>query len=92
MFHLLSSYHFTEYAIEGSQRAGMPKVNRKHLFAYSFYCPTIEEQKKIVKKLDSLSAETKKLEAIYIQKIADLEEMKKSILQKAFSGQLNTIN
>ena len=92
LFHLLSSYHFTEYAIEGSQRAGMPKVNRKHLFAYSFYCPTIEEQKKIVKKLDSLSAETKKLEAIYIQKIADLEEMKKSILQKAFSGQLNTIN
>ena len=36
--------------------------------------------------------ETKKLEAIYTQKIADLEEMKKSVLQKAFSGQLNTIN
>ena len=92
LFHLLSSYHFTEYAIEGSQRAGMPKVNRKHLFAYSFYCPTIKKKKKIVKKLDSLSAETKKLEAIYIQKIADLEEMKKSVLQKAFSGQLSTRN
>ena len=37
-------------------------------------------------------AETKKLEVIYTQKLADLEEMKKSILQKAFSGQLNTIN
>ena len=52
----------------------------------------IKEQKQIVKKLDSLSAETKKLEAIYTQKIADLEEMKKSVLQKAFSGQFNTIN
>lgn len=33
-----------------------------------------------------LSAETKKLESIYQQKINDLEELKKSILQKAFAG------
>ena len=51
---------------------------------------SLKEQKKIVKNLDALSAETQKLEALYIQKIADLEEMKKSVLQKAFSGQLNT--
>ena len=43
-------------------------------------------------KLNNLKAETKKLESIYTQKLADLEEMKKSVLQKAFSGQLNTIN
>ncbi|MDC1460811.1 restriction endonuclease subunit S, partial [Flavobacteriaceae bacterium] len=52
--------------------------------------PPLPEQKQIVQKLDLLSLETKKMEAIYTQKIADLEEMKKSILQKAFSGQLNT--
>ena len=57
-----------------------------------YYSNSITEQKEIVKKLDALSTETKKLEAIYTQKIADLEEMKKSVLQKAFSGQLNTIN
>jgi len=91
LYHLLSSNHFTEYAIKGSQRAGMPKVNRKHLFDFSFYCPSIEEQKQIIRKLDSLSAETKKLESIYTQKIADLEEMKKSVLQKAFSGQLSEL-
>ena len=50
--------------------------------------PPIEQQKQIVQKLDSLSIECEKLEAIYTQKIADLEEMKKSVLQKAFSGQL----
>jgi type I restriction enzyme S subunit len=54
--------------------------------------PSLETQKDIVQKLDILSLETKKLEAIYTQKIADLEEMKKSVLQKAFSGQLNTVN
>ncbi|MCW8955041.1 MAG: restriction endonuclease subunit S [Sulfurimonas sp.] len=88
LYHILLSNHFTEYAIEGSQRAGMPKVNRKHLFEYTFYCPPIEEQQTIVKKLDTLSEQTKKLEKIYKQKIKDLDELKKSILQKAFNGEL----
>ena len=52
---------------------------------------SIKGQEKIVKTLDNLSAETKKLEAIYTQKIADLEEMKKSILQTAFSGELKVV-
>jgi type I restriction enzyme S subunit len=92
LYHLLSSNHFTEYAIEGSQRAGMPKVNRKHLFEYSFSLPPIKEQQQIVKKLNSLSAETKKLEGIYQQKINDLEELKKSVLEKAFKGELKMVN
>ena len=32
----------------------------------------------------------KKLESIYQKKISNLEEFKKSILQKAFAGELNT--
>jgi type I restriction enzyme S subunit len=52
------------------------------------FLPTIKVQQTIVKKLDALSTETKKLEAIYNQKINDLEELKKSVLQKAFAGQL----
>ena len=50
----------------------------------------LKDQQTIVQKLDTLSVKTKKLEAIYQQHIADLEELKKSILQKAFNGQLNT--
>ncbi len=49
---------------------------------------SVAEQKAIVKKLDALSAETKKLEKIYEQKLADLEELKKSVLSKAFRGEL----
>lgn len=49
---------------------------------------SIDEQKSIVKKLDELSKKTKKLEEIYRQKLADLEELKKSILKKAFDGEL----
>ncbi len=48
---------------------------------------SIPKQRSIVAKLDVLSAETKKLEAIYQQKLADLEELKKSILKKVFNGE-----
>ena len=52
-------------------------------------CPSLKEQQTIVRHLDALRAETQKLEAVYQKKIDDLEELKKSILQKAFSGQLS---
>ena len=52
------------------------------------YLPTLKEQKQIVKKLDAISKETKRLEEIYIKKVDNLEELKKSILQKAFNGEL----
>lgn len=90
LYHLLLTKEFTDYAILGSQRAGMPKVNREHLFAYKLKLPSLNEQKTIVQQLDSLQTETQKLEAIYLKKIADLEELKKSILQKAFTGELKT--
>ena len=51
---------------------------------------TKEEQQTIVRQLDALRAETQKLEAVYQKKIDDLEELKKSILQKAFAGELET--
>ena len=56
----------------------------------SIPCPTIAEQQTIVRQLDALRAETQKLEAVYQKKIDDLEELKKSILQKAFVGELKT--
>lgn len=49
-----------------------------------------EAQQTIVRQLDALRVETQKLEAVYQQKIDDLEEIKKSILQKAFAGELKT--
>jgi type I restriction enzyme S subunit len=50
--------------------------------------PPLKQQQKIVKKLNALQSETKKLEVIYQQKIDDLIELKKSTLQKAFNGEL----
>jgi type I restriction enzyme S subunit len=54
------------------------------------YPKSLNEQQTIVRKLDSLRTETQNLEAVYQKKIADLEELKKSVLQKAFAGELET--
>ena len=73
--------------ISGATR---PRVNLSDVRNIKLLLPSIKEQQTIVKKLDALSTETKKLEIIYQQKINDLEELKKSILQKAFNGELET--
>jgi type I restriction enzyme S subunit len=52
LFYLLLTDSFTEYAIRGSARAGMPKVNRDHLFAYRTSTPPLAEQRRIVAILD----------------------------------------
>jgi type I restriction enzyme S subunit len=51
---------------------------------------SVSDQQTIVHQLDALRVETQKLEAVYQKKMADLGELKKSILQKAFAGELKT--
>ena len=49
---------------------------------------SLEQQQNIVNQLDSLRAETRRLETLYQKKINALDELKKSLLQKAFEGEL----
>jgi len=68
--------------------AAQAVINTKSVAELIIPNPSLKEQQSIVKKLDALSAETKKLETIYQQKIEDLDELKKSVLQKALNGEL----
>lgn len=73
----------------GSGASGQTELSRTTLKELEIaYTESIAEQKSIVKKLDAMYAQTKKLEKIYEQKLADLEELKKSILSKAFHAEL----
>ena len=47
-----------------------------------------EDQNRIVEELDTLQANLMSLEDVYQRKLADLEELKQSLLHQAFSGQL----
>jgi type I restriction enzyme S subunit len=53
-----------------------------------FPFPPVAEQRQIVAKLDALSEENQRLASIYQQKLAALDELQKSLLHQAFSGQL----
>jgi type I restriction enzyme, S subunit len=50
--------------------------------------PSLDEQLSIISDMDNFSTETQRLESIYQQKLAALNELKQSILQKAFTGEL----
>lgn len=88
LFYLLLSDLFTQYAIEGSSRAGMPKVNRKHLFNFEFFLPPIDEQKSICESLDALVEKTIEVSKELTGKLSYLADLKASILESAFKGQL----
>jgi type I restriction enzyme, S subunit len=89
LFYLLLSKRFTDFAIQGSARAGMPKVNREHLFEFKTWLPDVSLQKKQASQLDELHVETQRLANIYERKLAALEALKKSLLHQAFTGDLS---
>jgi type I restriction enzyme, S subunit len=88
LFYLLLSKPFTEYAIQGSARAGMPKVNREHLFEFRTWLPGLDEQRELADRLDSVFEETQRLATLYERKLAALEALKKSLLHQPFAGEL----
>jgi len=80
-------YEFCDW--RPSKGATISRLYNSNLTSIKIVFPkSIAEQKAVVRKLNGLLEQTKKLEGIYKQKLADLEELKKSILQSAFAGKL----
>lgn len=44
LLEILLSDHFTQFAVSGSMRTGIPKLNREHLVQYRCHVPDIETQ------------------------------------------------
>ncbi|PLX87899.1 MAG: restriction endonuclease subunit S [Desulfuromonas sp.] len=53
--------------------------------------PPVEKQVSIVAEIDALREQTQRLESIYQRKLEALAELKQSILQKAFAGELTAL-
>tara|TARA_R110002050_G_scaffold247679_5_gene385459 strand:- start:8336 stop:8923 length:588 start_codon:yes stop_codon:yes gene_type:complete len=86
---LILSQKVQKQLLSHSTGATVQHINMKDIRAFKIYnLPSLVEQQKVINGIDKILKETKKLEAIYSQKIDNLEELKKSILQKAFSGEL----
>lgn len=68
--------------------AANPALNRNQVHALRVAWPPIEEQRAIVEKIDAIAVASDDLQAIFSSKIIAFDELKKSLLHQAFTGQL----
>jgi type I restriction enzyme S subunit len=66
----------------------MKKINKQDVEGFDIIYPSTDEQQSIVRIFGKIKEKSEKLEAKYQMKLSTLDELKKSILQKAFSGEL----
>lgn len=85
---LTSKTYKDQLLLTGEQGATRQAITKAQIEAFIISFPKLKEQQKIVRQLYNLRIKTQKLETIYQQKINNLEELKKSILDKAFKGEL----
>jgi len=90
----IASQRFVEFYLNSIKLdpyvSGMaqPKLNQKLLNSIPFPLPPLLQRQEIVANLDSLKAESKNLESIFQRKLTKLEELKKSLLHQAITGEL----
>jgi type I restriction enzyme S subunit len=65
-----------------------PALNRNQVHPIKISWPPVSKQQELIAQFDSLSEETQRLESIYQQKLTALDDLKKSLLHQAFSGNL----
>ena len=66
----------------------IPSLVKTDLLNIKISVPSLSVQELLVKKFTALHNETKRLEALYQRRIALLDELKKSLLQQPFAGEL----
>jgi type I restriction enzyme S subunit len=89
VFYQMSSEDFQRRVLRSSSQATLPIINKSKWSALTIALPPdVEQQKSIAAKLDELNTETQRFEDVYWRKIAALDELKKSLLHQAFSGEL----
>lgn len=89
--HFLKIQQTRKTLVESGNGVGIRSLNQGSLSSLKIPFPkSLKEQEMIIDKVDSIAEQSQKLKDIYQRKINDLEELKKSILQKAFAGELKT--
>jgi len=89
--HYLKSKKARKELVERGTGVNIKSLNQTALSSLTISIPKFyDDQQSIVEKLETFSSNAKKLQAVYNQKLNDLEELKKCILQKAFNGELTT--
>lgn len=91
LFYAMLSSEFLEQASNAGSRSVLPKINQKELSRLFIDIPNIDEQEEIVRILDSIFEKEDKSKEL-LDMLDTIDEMKKSILARAFRGELGTSN
>lgn len=84
------STEFLEQSTTAGSRSLLPKINQKELSSISVPLPSLSEQHEIVRLIDDLVARERAAQQATEQALASIDLMKKSILARAFRGELGT--
>ena len=80
--------HFKKMVKSHGEGSARENINLATFDRVLFPMPSVNEQRQIAAATDALKDQTKRLESIYQRKLAAIDELKKSLLHQAFSGEL----
>ena len=86
--YFLSLPKFIEYAVANSKGINLPRVSEKVVLNAEILLSPLDEQKEIVRSLDDLLGREQQTKDLATKTLERVELMKKSILAKAFRGEL----
>ncbi|EKO3369357.1 restriction endonuclease subunit S [Vibrio fluvialis] len=86
--HYLKSKHVHNLLIRSGEGANISSLNQKALASLPVRFPEKNEQLRLVHDIEAIQSKTMALVDVYEQKLAALDELKQSLLQQAFTGQL----
>ncbi|MDI6746310.1 MAG: restriction endonuclease subunit S [Rhodocyclaceae bacterium] len=88
LLYLIRSAAFIHHILGVQTGIGVPHISGQQIKDFAYASPPAADQERIAAKLDALSGEIRNLESLYQQKLTALDDLKKSLLHQAFSGQL----
>ncbi len=78
LLEILLSEHFTQFAVSGSMRTGIPKLNREHLAQYKCVVPDLEKQDEYLSRVRAI----REVEANLIQRRNAARRLKDQIISE----------
>ena len=79
-----------EYLAKSASGAVMDGLNMGIIKELPVRLPTTTEQREILKRFDEISSKFSQLAGLHMRKISNLSDLKQSIFQKAFTGNLTS--
>ncbi|HED0867655.1 restriction endonuclease subunit S [Campylobacter coli] len=89
LFFVCHSKYFQSILKKNASQTTLPIINKTEFSKLEIPLPKdIKEQEQIAKHLDFVFEKTKALKELYTKELKDYEELKQSLLNKAFKGEL----